>query len=86
MKKRIAIGIFAAALSAASAATFTGMITDSECPKADPDHKKMAMATPDAKCVTECVKGMGGKYMLFDGKEAYTLSDQKPPKSSPPRK
>ena len=79
MKTRIAIGILAAALSAASAATFTGMITDSECPKAAPDHKKMQMATPDAKCVTECVKGMGGKYVLFDGKEVYTLSDQKTP-------
>jgi len=79
MRKQIAIGFFAAALTAASAATFTGTITDSECPKAAPDHKKMQMATPDAKCVTECVKGMGGKYMLFDGKEAYTLSDQKTP-------
>jgi len=79
MKTRIAIGILAAALSAASAATFNGMITDSECPKAAPDHKKMQMATPDAKCVTECVKGMGGKFVLFDGKEVYTLSDQKTP-------
>jgi hypothetical protein len=78
MKTRIAIGIFAGVLSA-NAATFTGLITDSECPKGVPDHKKMQMATPDAKCVTECVKGMGGKYVLFDGKEAYTLSDQKTP-------
>jgi len=79
MKKRMAIGIFAAALSAASAATFTGVITDSECPKGAPDHKAMAMAAPDAKCVMECVKGMGGKYALFDGKAVYTLSDQKTP-------
>jgi hypothetical protein len=78
MKKRIAIAIFSAALSAA-AATFSGTITDSECPKATPDHKKMQMAPTDAKCVTECVKGMGGKYVLFDGKEIYTLSDQKTP-------
>jgi len=79
MKRRIAIGIFAAALSAASAATFTGLITDSECPKGAADHKAMQMASPDAKCVTECVKGMGGKYVLFDGKAAYVLSDQKTP-------
>jgi hypothetical protein len=39
------------------------------------DHKAMNMGT-DAKCVTECVK-MGAKYALFDGKTAYTLSDQK---------
>ena len=75
MKKWIAIGIFAATV--ASAATFTGTITDSECAKAD--HQAMNMGPPDAKCVTGCVKGMGGKYMLYDGKEAYTLSDQKTP-------
>jgi len=34
---------------------------------------------PDPKCVTECVKGMGGKYVLYDGKSAYILSDQKAP-------
>src|SRR5262245_32058125 len=79
MKKRIAIGFTAAALTLASmnAATFTGLITGSECPKGD--HKGMGMGPPDAKCVSACVKGMGGKYVLFDGKEVYTLSDQKTP-------
>jgi len=72
--KKIAIGIAAAALLFAAPATFTGVITDSECAKGD--HKAMNMG-PDAKCVTECVKGMGAKYVLYDGKEAYTLSDQK---------
>ena len=46
------------------------------CNKAD--HKSMNMG-PDAKCVAECVKGMGGKYVLYDGKTAYALSDQKLP-------
>jgi len=34
---------------------------------------------PDAKCVTECIKGMNGKYVLYDGKTSYKLSDQKAP-------
>jgi hypothetical protein len=76
MKKRIAIGLAAAVmLAAAEKGTFNGVITDSDCAKGD--HKAMNMGPPDAKCVTECVKGMGGKYVLYDGKEAYTLSDQK---------
>jgi len=35
----------------------------------------------DAKCVVECVKGMNGKYVLYDAKakKAYVLSDQKTP-------
>jgi len=66
--------IFAAAMLAHAAdQTFTGTITDSMC--AGPDHKAMNMGS-DEKCVTECVK-MGAKYALFDGKTAYTLSDQK---------
>src|SRR5260370_35568471 len=73
--KKIAIGIAAAALMFAAPGTFTGVITDSECPKGD--HKAMNMGPSDAKCVTECVKGMGGKYVLYDGKESYTLSDPK---------
>jgi len=72
--KKIAIGIAAAALALAAPGTFTGLITDSECAKGD--HTAMNMG-PGAKCVTECVKGMGAKYVLYDGKEAYTLSDQK---------
>src|SRR6266403_717965 len=76
MTKKIAIGIAAAALMlAADKQTVTGVITDSDCSKGD--HKAMNMGPPDAKCVTECVKGMGGKYVLYDGKEANTQSDQK---------
>jgi hypothetical protein len=72
----IAIGFAALAFAAAGKQTFTGVITDDMCGKAD--HKSMNMG-PDAKCVTECVKGMGGKYVLYDGKSAYILSDQKAP-------
>lgn len=74
MKKQIAILIASAALAAAQ--TFTGTITDDMCAKAD--HKSMKMGT-DEKCVSECIKGMGGKYVLYDGKDAYVLSDQKTP-------
>jgi hypothetical protein len=72
----ITIGFAALAFAAAGKETFTGVITDDMCGKAD--HKSMNMG-PDAKCVTECVKGMGGKYVLYDGKSTYILSDQKPP-------
>ena len=78
MKRYVAISIGFAALAFAAAGkqTFTGVITDDMCGKAD--HKSMNMG-PDAKCVAECVKGMGGKYVLYDGKTAYILSDQKAP-------
>ena len=77
MKKQIAIAIAAAALMLAAPPkqTFTGVITDSMC--ANGDHTAMNMGA-DAGCVTACVKA-GAKYVLYDGKEAYTLSDQKTP-------
>jgi len=84
MKKQIAIAIAAAALmfAAPPKQTFTGVITDSMCSNAD--HRSMNMGA-DAQCVTACVKA-GAKYVLYDGKQAYTLSDQKTRRSSPPRR
>ena len=75
MKKQIAIVFAAAALaiSAQAAQKFSGTITDEMCAKAD--HAGMKMGS-DEKCVQECIKGMGHKYVLFDGKESYALSDQ----------
>ena len=77
MKKQIAIAIASAALifAAPPKQTFTGVITDSMCSNAD--HTSMNMGA-DAQCVTACVKA-GAKYVLYDGKQAYTLSDQKTP-------
>jgi len=77
MKKKIAIGIAAAALILAAPAsqTFTGLITDIECAKGA--HQAMNMGPPDAKCVTGCVTDMRQKNAPYDGKESYTLSDQK---------
>jgi len=77
MKKTMAILLASATLGlAADKQAFTGTITDSMCEKAD--HTDMKMGS-DAKCVAECVKGMGAKYVLYDGKNAYLLSDQTTP-------
>ena len=73
MKKWIAIGAASAALTFAGSQQYTGTITDNMC---GTDHKGMNMG-PDAKCVTECVKTMGAKYVLWDGQNSWKLSDQK---------
>lgn|SRR5579871_320500 len=57
--------------------TFTGVITDSMC--ASGDHSRMRMGSNDAECTRACVEAHGALYVLYDGKEAYTLSDQKTP-------
>jgi hypothetical protein len=67
-----------AALTAAPAKRkFTGVITDSMCATAD--HSRMRMGPTDAECTIACVEAHGASYVLYDGKEAYTLSDQKTP-------
>jgi hypothetical protein len=78
MKKLYIVFLFTASMSLAGdpAQTFTGTITDSMCVA---DHAMMHV-TPDAKCVRECVKaGSSVKYVLYDGKNAYKLSDQQTP-------
>ena len=56
---------------------FTGVITDSMCPEAD--HSQMKMGSNDAECTRACIDVHGAEYVLYDGKEVYTLSDQKTP-------
>ena len=56
---------------------FTGVITDSMCSSAD--HKGMRMGPTDAECTVACVLAHGALYVLYDGKEVYTLSDQTSP-------
>jgi hypothetical protein len=75
--KKMAVFFAGAALlvAAGEKKTLTGIITDEMCGK---DHKAMNMGT-DPKCVTECVKGMGSKYVLVSGSDVYVLSDQKTP-------
>jgi hypothetical protein len=56
---------------------FTGTITDSMCASAD--HSQMRMGPTDAECTVACVDAHGATYVLYDGKEVYTLSDQRTP-------
>ena len=56
---------------------FTGVITDSMCSSAD--HKGMRMGPTDGECTIACVLAHGASYVLYDGKEVYTLSDQRTP-------
>jgi hypothetical protein len=65
-----------AALAAAPAKqTFTGIVTDDNCPKAD--HSRMQMGPTDAECAKACIDSHGAMYGLYDGKNFYTLSDQR---------
>jgi Protein of unknown function (DUF5818) len=57
--------------------TFTGTITDDECSRAD--HSRMRMGPTDAACVRACISSHGASYVLYDGKDIYTLSDQQAP-------
>jgi hypothetical protein len=67
-----------AALAAAPATqTFTGTITDNMCARGG--HSQMRMGPTDAECTVACVGAHGATYVLFDGKDVYTLSDQRTP-------
>jgi len=57
--------------------TFTGVITDSMCD--DGDHSQMRMGPTDAECTRACITAHGASYVLYDGKQSYTLSDQNTP-------
>ncbi len=78
MKLLIVTLLAAASLSAAQGKqTFTGTITDNMCARAD--HSQMQMGPTDADCTRECIRAHGAMYVLYDGKDAYTLSDQQTP-------
>ena len=76
--------LFAALLGAAALAapagvqtpaaqTFTGVVTDGECARAD--HSRMRMGPTDAECVAACVDAHGATYVLYDGKNSYDLGN-----------
>ena len=67
--------VILAAVSALSAATYQGVISDDMCAA---DHSKMGVK-PDAACVRACVKGHGSKYVLVTNGKVYKLSDQATP-------
>jgi hypothetical protein len=69
--------IIAVLVAAPEKQKFTGVVTDSMCSSAD--HKSMRMGPTDAECTIACVLAHGALYVLYDGKEVYTLSDQKTP-------
>ena len=78
MKPLIVSLLAAASLSAAQGKqTFTGTITDNMCARAD--HSQMQMGPTDAACTRECIRAHGAVYVLYNGKNAYTLSDQQTP-------
>ena len=67
-----------AALSAAQGKqTFTGTITDDMCARGG--HAQMRMGPTDADCTLACIMAHDATYVLHDGKDVYTLSDQKTP-------
>jgi hypothetical protein len=80
MKKMAATALLSLALATGQTQTpprrvFTGVISDSMCLN---DHKHMG-ETDEAKCIRECVKSGRYKLVLWDGKNAYKLSDQETP-------
>ena len=54
---------------------FTGVITDDVCARAD--HSQMRMGPTDAECAAACIDAHGATYILFDGNNAYSLTDQR---------
>ena len=79
LKLLLIVSVFAlTSLSAApSKRTFVGTITDDMCAK--DGHATMRMGPTDAECTKACVTAHGAEYVLTDGKQIYTLSDQKTP-------
>jgi hypothetical protein len=78
MKHLILSLLAVAALSAApDTQTFTGIITDHMC--ATGGHAQMRMGPTDAECTIACIKGHDARYVLYDGRNLYTLSDQQTP-------
>ena len=66
--------IIAALPAAQGKRTFSGAITDSICAQAD--HSRMRMGATDGECAIACVSAHGSTYVLYDGHEAYALSNQ----------
>lgn len=88
--RHLILGLLVAASASASASappatqTFTGTISDSLC--AMGGHRQMRMGPTDADCTDACVSAHGALYVLLDGKDVYSLSDQKLPEKFPGRK
>jgi hypothetical protein len=75
MKLLLASLLALPALTPQATRTFTGTITDSVCDHAD--HSHMRMGPTDAECAVACADEHEAAFVLYDGKDVYTLSDQK---------
>jgi hypothetical protein len=73
----VSLLVFTTLCSGQGKQTFTGFITDNMC--ADAGHAQMRMGPTDAECTTACVAAHGAAYVLLEGKNIYTLSDQQTP-------
>jgi hypothetical protein len=82
-KPLLIVSLLALACVSAPAAqkpqTFVGTITDDMCAK--DGHATMRMGPTDAECTKACVAAHGAEYVLVDGTNIYTLSDQKTPET-----
>ena len=74
MKHVILLALLAIAGLGAGTQKFTGVITDGMC--ADADHSRMRMGPTDAECARACNDEHGAPYVLYDGSNIYSLSDQ----------
>jgi hypothetical protein len=76
----LSVGVLAATAMLAWAqgkTTVTGVVTDSMCPTGD--HSQMQMGPTDGECTIACVMEHGAEFVVYDGNNVYTLSDQKTP-------
>lgn len=75
LKSLCCLGLLAAFASFASAATWTGEISDSMC---GTSHAKMISGhagMTDRDCTLACVKG-GGKYVFVSDGKVYSIANQ----------
>jgi hypothetical protein len=68
----VALLVIAGLSAAQGPQTFTGTVSDDMCARGD--HSQMRMGSTDAECTNACVSGHGAAYVLFDGKNVYTLT------------
>jgi hypothetical protein len=71
--------VIAALMAAPERQTFTGVITDSMCPRGD--HSQMQMGPTDAECTIACIREHGATFVLYDGTHAYNLIVQRMPEN-----
>jgi hypothetical protein len=77
----IVSAVAVASLSAAQKTqSIVGVITDDMCATKD-GHATMRMGPTDAECTKACVAAHGAEYVLTDGTQVYTLSDQQLPEN-----